>query len=191
MNTSSNATSVPCPPVVWAQRADKVILTVKLEGCNEKDTTIEIKEQSVYFKGKGGTNKTDHEVLMELNKEIDTEKSIFNNTGREIVFFLIKKESSQGYWPRLLKDSKKVHYLKTDFDKWRDEDESDDEEGGAGGGPGGDFNLDQMMAQMGGMQGGMGGMPGMGGMGGMPGMGGMMGGDEEDSDDEDLPDLQQ
>ena len=59
--------------MVWAQRADKVILTVKLEGCNEKDTTIEIKEQSVYFKGKGGTNKTDHEVLMELNKEIDTE----------------------------------------------------------------------------------------------------------------------
>ena len=37
-----------------------------------------------------------------------------------------------------------MHYLKTDFDKWRDEDESDDEEGGAGGGPGGDFNLDQV-----------------------------------------------
>ena len=43
-----------------------------------------------------------------------------------------------------------MHWLKTDFDKWKDEDESEDE--------------DQM--------GGMGGMPGMGGMGGMPGMGG-------------------
>jgi hypothetical protein len=30
---------------------------------------------------------------------------------------LRKKELKEEYWPRLLKDSKKVHYLKTDFDK--------------------------------------------------------------------------
>jgi hypothetical protein len=30
---------------------------------------------------------------------------------------LQKKELAEEYWPRLLKDSKKVHFLKTDFDR--------------------------------------------------------------------------
>lgn len=30
---------------------------------------------------------------------------------------LRKKELKTEYWPRLLKDSKKMHFLKTDFDK--------------------------------------------------------------------------
>ena len=32
-------------------------------------------------------------------------------------FVLRKKEKKEEYWPRLLKESKKVHFLKTDFDK--------------------------------------------------------------------------
>jgi len=32
-------------------------------------------------------------------------------------FQLRKKELKEEYWPRLLKESKRVHYLKTDFDK--------------------------------------------------------------------------
>lgn len=32
---------------------------------------------------------------------------------------LRKKEEKEEYWPRLLKESKKVHFLKTDFDKVR------------------------------------------------------------------------
>lgn len=30
---------------------------------------------------------------------------------------LRKKELKEEFWPRLLKEAKKVHYLKTDFDK--------------------------------------------------------------------------
>ena len=57
-------------------------------------------------------------------------------SGRGIDFVLIKAEEGP-YWPRLLKDTKKCHWLKVDFNKWKDEDESDDEGAGAGGGPGG------------------------------------------------------
>lgn len=32
-------------------------------------------------------------------------------------FVLRKKELKEEFWPRLLKDSKKMHFLKTDFDK--------------------------------------------------------------------------
>lgn len=39
---------------------------------------------------------------------------------------LRKKELDEAYWPRLLKESKKVHFLKTDFDKWVDEDEQNE-----------------------------------------------------------------
>jgi len=166
MNKSSNASNLPTPAVVWAQRKDKVFLTIQLENC--VNPSVEIKDGSLYFKGKGGTGQTDYEVLMEFNKEIDPEDSKYQTTGREIIFVLQKKEESTGFWPRLLKDSKKVHYLKTDFSKWRDEDDSDVDEQEA-------FNLDEMMSSMGGMQ------------GGMPGMEE----DEEDSDDEELPDLQQ
>jgi prostaglandin-E synthase len=77
------------------------------------------------------------------------------------------------YWARLLADKTKAHWLKVDFGKWKDEDDSDAEgEGGAPGGGGGGGDLEEMMKNMGGLGGG-----GMGGMGGMPGMGGMGGED--------------
>ncbi|KAH9496237.1 p23 chaperone protein wos2 [Bulinus truncatus] len=163
MNSSSNATHLPPPPIMWAQRKDKLFLTVQLENCS--NPTISLKDSSLYFHGKGGTGNTDHEVLLEFNKEIDPDTSKYHVTGREIIFVIMKKES--GFWPRLLKDSKKVHFLKTDFEKWKDEDDSDADDQD-------DFNLDEMMQNMGGLQG-----------GGPPELG-----EQEDSDDEDLPDLQ-
>ena len=39
---------------------------------------------------------------------------------------LRKKELKEEYWPRLLKEPKKVQFLKTDFDKWVDEDEQNE-----------------------------------------------------------------
>ena len=198
--------TAPPPLVKWAQRPSLVILTICLEDC--KDPTIEVKPDYLKFEGNGGPDKKDHEVKMEFLKEIDPEKSKYAVRDRVIEFALEKKDGSGPYWERLLKDKTKQHWLRVDFNKWRDEDESDDEAGGG-------KDLEQMMSQMGGLggMGGMGGMPGMGGMGGMPGMGGMggmpgmggMGGmpnqpmerpslddldAEEDSDDEELPDLE-
>jgi hypothetical protein len=39
---------------------------------------------------------------------------------------LRKKDLKEDYWPRLLKDAAKVQFLKTDFDKWVDEDEQNE-----------------------------------------------------------------
>ena len=55
---------------------------------------------------------------------------------------LSKAEKGKEYWPKLL-STPKPNFLKTDFSRWKDEDEDDEE---------------------------MAGMPGMGGMPGMPGM---------------------
>ena len=195
----------PPPPLVkWAQRPNVIILTICVEDC--KEPKIDVKPEYLQFAGNGGPEKKDHEVKIEFFKEIDPEKSKYAVRDRVIEFALEKKESGP-YWDRLLKEKTKMHWLRVDFNKWRDEDESDEEAGGG--------DLEQMMSQTGGLGGmgggGMPGMPGMGGMPGMPGMGGMGGGmpdmskmpgggmgrpslddldAEEDSDDEELPDLE-
>lgn len=186
MNQSANATQAAIAPLVqWAQRKDKVFLTIMVEDC--KSPSIDISASKLSFKGKSKSK--DYEVELEFNKEVDPEKSKQRITGRDIYFELMKTEDSSSWWPRLLKDSSKRHWLKTDFNKWKDEDDTEDEAEDTN-----NFDMESMMQSMGGLggMGGMGGMPGgMGGMGGMPDMSGLQGGDSDDSDDEDLPDLQQ
>lgn len=54
------------------------------------------------------------------------------NRERGAEFVLIKSE--KGFWKRLLKETTKYHWLKVDFNRWKDEDDSDDEAGGGGAG---------------------------------------------------------
>lgn len=121
------------------------------------------------------------------------------NCGRCYEFIISKAESAAEYWPSLTTDKKKPHWLKVDFNKWKDEGSDDDSDAAPGGMDGGMAG----MAGMGGMGGGMGGMADlMSSMGGMGGMGGFGGADgdgrpnfddlegEEDSDDEAIPDLE-
>ena len=148
--------------------------------------SIQVEKDSLHFKGTGSADQKLYEVIqvssnqpqhtslihiskvnMKLLKEIDPEKTKYQVRPRCIEFALEKVEEGP-YWERLLEDKTKQHWLKVDFSKWKDEDDSDEEAGGG--------DLEDMMRNMGGLGGGgMGGMPGMGGMGGMPGMGGMGG----------------
>lgn len=59
------------PSVMWAQRHGAIFLTVCLEDC--KSPEIRIEPNQVYFKGTGGTDKKEHEVTIELFKEVDPE----------------------------------------------------------------------------------------------------------------------
>jgi len=189
------------PQILWAQRTDKVFVSIQLDDVSDENITVNT--EKLTFSGK--SRNKNYAVDLEFNGSIIPEESKQRKGGREY-FFELKKKEDGPYWPRLLKDNKKRQYLKIDFNRWKDEDESDDE-AGAGPGPGGpgydDANLESMMAQMGGGMGGMGGMPGMGGMagmmggmGGMPGMGGAPSFDpdedeiSDDSDDDDLPELE-
>lgn len=57
--------------------------------------------------------------------------------GRYVELVLQKPSSDSKYWPHLTKEKKKYHWLKVDFKKWKDEDDSDDEALAGGGGMGG------------------------------------------------------
>lgn len=104
-------------------------------------------KDSVYFRGTGGVEKKDYEVTIPLYKEIDPDKSKSFNRERCIEILLAKAKQDDSYWPTLTSDKKKHHWLKCDFNKWHDEDDSGDE--GVGGMGGNDF--EEMMSQMGGL----------------------------------------
>ena len=171
------------PSVVWAQRPKIVFVTINVSDVKEPEIKVrrkkrklhvilknplhfQVEKNSLYFKGTAAADKKVYELNMKLLKEIDPEKTKYQVRDRCIEFALEKVEEGP-YWERLLEEKTKQHWLKVDFGKWKDEDDSDEEAGGG--------DLEDMMANMGGLGGGMGGMPGMGGMGGMPGMGGMGG----------------
>lgn len=61
--------------------------------------------------------------------KINQEKVESKNVGRCFEFVIAKADTKGSYWPSLTTDKKKPHWLKVDFNKWKDEDELDEEEG--------------------------------------------------------------
>ncbi|KAJ4864373.1 HSP20-like chaperone [Trichoderma afarasin] len=193
------------PEVLWAQRSSVadatknfIYLTISVPDVPKEDLQLDLKPTGVTFTGTSSTLKKKYHVELELYAEIDPAESRVNHTAKNIEMKLQKKELKEEYWPRLLKVAQKLHFLKTDFDKWVDEDEQNeaaDEDmakfGDMGGMPGmgGDFGgID--FSKLGG---GAGGMPDMSGMGleGMPDLSssGVPDSDSED-EDEDMPGLE-
>ncbi|KAJ2785154.1 p23 chaperone protein wos2 [Coemansia interrupta] len=170
------------PVVLWAQREDIIYLTIDLHDAENAEITLT--PSSIDF-----ANTTDGDKYafhLDFFKPIKADGYKKSATGRKTLLVLDKEEPA--WWPRLTEKSGKLNFLKTDFDHWKDEDDSEDEQSAF---PGMDFSQMGGMPGMGGM-GGMGGMPDMsslasmmGGAGGMGGLDGMMGGgpDDDDSDD--------
>ncbi|KAL7624075.1 p23 chaperone protein wos2 [Parahypoxylon ruwenzoriense] len=176
------------PEVLWAQRSSNtdpeknfIYLTISVPDVPKENLKLDIKPTTLTFTGHSETLKRTYHLELTFYAEIDAAESKTNHTARNVELKLRKKELNEEYWPRLLKDSKKVQFLKTDFDKWVDEDEQNEA-------PEEDFS----------QFGGMGGMPGMGG-GDFSGIdfsklgGGDAAGGEEDVDDDsddDMPALE-
>ncbi|XP_040962777.1 uncharacterized protein OsI_027940 isoform X1 [Gossypium hirsutum] len=162
------------PEVKWAQRTDKVFITVLLP--DSKNAKVNLEPEGVFnFSATAGTDNNTYELKFDLFDKVNVEESKINIGVRSI--FCILEKAEKVWWKKLLRgDGKAPHYVKVDWDKWVDEDEDkvglgDLDLGGM------DFSNFGGMGGMGDMMGGMGDM-----MGGMGGMGGM---DEfEDSDDE-------
>lgn len=160
------------PQLKWAQRKDKLYLTVDLQDCDAPEVKVSNEGENGKFEFRGAAAGNKYELVVDLLHEIDAENTQIAKTPRNI-FLMVPKKEEGDHWPRLTKEKGKQNHIQVDWAKYIDQ---DDEESGADG-----FNPDGMssldMGGMGGMpgMGGMGDMGGMGGMGGMPGMGGMGG----------------
>ncbi|AQK50019.1 HSP20-like chaperones superfamily protein [Zea mays] len=160
------------PEVKWAQRIDKVYITVQLP--DAKDAKVNLEPDGVFtFSGSAGTNL--YELKLDLNDKVNVEASKIS-VGVRSIFCIVEKAEAK-WWKKLVRDDQRApHFVKVDWDKWVDEDDD-----------GADVNLDGMdFSNFGGM-GGMGGMGDMAGLGGLGGMGGMgMDDFEDDSDEEEV-----
>jgi len=83
----------------------------------ESDLTLDLQPTKLIFKGASTSKKVTYAVDLEFFAEIDPKESKIHHSGRDIELVLRKKDLKEEYWPRLLKDSKKMHFLKTNFDK--------------------------------------------------------------------------
>ncbi|KAG7304420.1 hypothetical protein JYU34_011362 [Plutella xylostella] len=120
---TANVVAIP-PSVSWAQSSARVYLTFNVE-CEKPDINIENK--CISFKGHCAPDHKLHAVDIPLYAEINAEKSSFVNKGRYIEVVLAKEKVQEAFWPALTSDMKKHHWLKVDFNRWQDEEDSGEE----------------------------------------------------------------
>ncbi|MEO2193237.1 MAG: p23/wos2 family protein [bacterium] len=187
MTTTTTTSTTRNPPVRWAQRKDSLFVTIDLQGV--KDPALEVTAGKITFKGEAqshGTGPETHSYVLDLNlyDEINTEDVKESRTDRTLRLLIGKKESGP-FWPRLVKEAGKVSYIKTDFDRWVDEDEEEEAPGLADG-----FDMSQFAQMMGGgMGGGMGGDMGGFDMSQLGDLAGQVDGEGDSDEEEDIPEL--
>lgn len=131
MKSSSKLTNLF--PVLWAQRSSNtdpeknfIYLTISVPDVPKENLKLDLQPTGLTFTGHSETLKRTYHLDLAFYAEIDTAESKVHHTARNVELKLRKKELNDEYWPRLLKESKKVQFLKTDFDKWVDEDEQNE-----------------------------------------------------------------
>ncbi|KAI8371416.1 HSP20-like chaperone [Radiomyces spectabilis] len=162
------------PEVLWAQRKDRLYLTIALSDIQEPKTDLKSNRLTFTCKQKDGNVTNDYGIDIPFYDEVSTDDAKIHATARNLQLCIFKKNKEAEYWPRLQKDKVKPVYLKVDFDRWVDED--DELEGGAEQDDAG-FDFANMMN-----------MANMGGMPGMPGMPADMNDlpEDDESDDEEV-----
>ncbi|XP_015907584.2 prostaglandin E synthase 3 isoform X1 [Parasteatoda tepidariorum] len=109
------------PPVQWAER--KNLVYVFFHVTDTKKPKIKLDTDKLYFRARNGEGQ-EFETTLHFFKDVNVETSKYSVTDRGIDFILKKVEAGP-YWNKLLKDNKKYPWLKIDFNRWRDEDDSD------------------------------------------------------------------
>ena len=126
-------------PLAWAQRKDKLVITLKIQDLLEHK--IDLKpEGTLTVTGKDKTH--EYALNITLYAEVNTANSKWNTLGRNIVLEITKKVSGP-YWPRITKDDKKNQLVQIDWSRYVDEDEEDTKKMDDIGG----YNMDQKLPE--------------------------------------------
>ncbi|CAL8167482.1 unnamed protein product [Prunus armeniaca] len=110
------------PEVLWAQRSDKVYLTVALP--DAKDINIKCEPEGSFSFSAIGVQGEPFHFTLDLYGPI-TPDGCKTKVGLRNILCSIQKDQ-KGWWKRLLKtEEKPAPYIKVDWNKWCDEDEED------------------------------------------------------------------
>ena len=115
------ASKTQFPILKWAQRKDKLFITINV--VHSKKPTIEIEGKKMKYQGTDGNINYSFEI--ELYDEIDKENSKYTLDARNI-FLKLKKKKEGPYWPRLTSDKVKYHWIEKDWAYFVDEDEEEE-----------------------------------------------------------------
>ncbi|KAH9728574.1 Co-chaperone protein p23-2 [Citrus sinensis] len=108
------------PEVLWAQRSDKVYLTISLP--DAKDISVKCEPQGIFGFSAVGVQGELFDFSLELFGKTLPEKCKTKVGLRNIICSVQKEE--KGWWKRLLKSEEKpAPYIKVDWNKWCDEDD--------------------------------------------------------------------
>ncbi|KAJ4954774.1 hypothetical protein NE237_011557 [Protea cynaroides] len=122
------------PEVKWAQRLDKVYITVLLADAVDAKVNLE-PEGTFTFSATAGAENHFFELKLDLYDKVNVEESKISIGARSI--FCVVEKAEKGWWKKLLRGADKTpHYVKVDWDKWVDEDDD--------GGPAADLDLGGM-----------------------------------------------
>ncbi|XP_057445874.1 co-chaperone protein p23-2 [Lotus japonicus] len=110
------------PEVLWAQRSDKVYLTVALP--DAKDVSVKCEPHGLFSFSASGVQHEPYSFSLELYGSIEPEGCKIKAGLRNILCSVQKGQ--KGWWKRLLKsEDKPAPYLKVDWNRWCDEDDEE------------------------------------------------------------------
>jgi len=136
-------------PTLWAIREDKVYVAFEVEDAENVAVTFEAQkitfscQQSQIMKdGKKSKDKKSFRNELDLYGKLKIEDCRYQIFGRCIKCLLPRAETGE-YWPRLTKDKQRIHWLKVDFTRWKDEDDDETEDKLDQ-----DFDMNKMLGQL-------------------------------------------
>ncbi|KAK9951687.1 hypothetical protein M0R45_007122 [Rubus argutus] len=110
------------PEVLWAQRSDKVYLTVALP--DAKDISIKCEAEGLFSFSAIGVQGEPFHFTLELYGNILPDACKTKAGSRNILCSIQKQH--KGWWKRLLKTQQKpAPYIKVDWNHWCDEDDQE------------------------------------------------------------------
>lgn len=115
------ATSIRHPEILWAQRSDKIYLTVELPDAINAQVKL---QPDGRFTFTASSKDAKYEADFQLFGRVKVDVSNIDE-GRRHTFCVIQKEES-GWWDRLLKEGKAPPFVKADWNRWIDEDEEEE-----------------------------------------------------------------
>ncbi|KAI5566973.1 hypothetical protein POPTR_013G062600v4 [Populus trichocarpa] len=110
------------PEVLWAQRSDKVYLTIALP--DARDISVKCEAEGLFSFSAVGVQGESFDFSLELFGNVVPEGCKTKAGLRNIICSIQKEE--KGWWKRLLKSEEKpAPYIKVDWNKWCDEDDNE------------------------------------------------------------------
>ncbi len=110
------------PNIKWAERKDKLFVTIDLD--DVKEPKIDISDNN-HLLFSGVSNGKEYKLDLELYGEVDKAQSKWTIDTRNIFLKIIKKTKGP-YWNYINKDKKKYSYIHVDWNQYVDEDEEDE-----------------------------------------------------------------